>query len=95
MRDYMPSESIGAALAYVYEKCYDGRNLSDITAREICGVVADSLSGNDTFYGRFYRQLNLDQEVKKPVKDYIVEQIREYWGGGEGSPSISGITEDK
>lgn len=54
-----------------------------------------ALSAESTFYGRFYRQLRLDQYDQQANKKYIINQLSCYWGHepvSGGGPSISAIT---
>ena len=71
--------------------------MSDITPYEVYSAVKDVLSGESTFYGRFYKQLRLDQDNQRANREYIINQLSCYWGHKPvpgGGPSISAITND-
>ena len=95
---YKPDRSVDKACSCVYDACYKGRALSNITLQDVRNAVQQALSSDETFYGRFYRQLRLDREAQRETREYIVNQLSSYWGGGRdipgGGPSIFSITED-
>ena len=71
--------------------------MSDITPYDVYSAVKNALSGESTFYGRFYRQLRLDQGQQRANKEYRINQPTRYWGHMSvpgGGPSISAITNE-
>lgn len=56
----MPTARINAVSSYVFDECYGSHPLSDVTPYKLHAAIVSALSGEDTFYGRFYKQLRLD-----------------------------------
>lgn len=93
-RPYKTPESFGRLLDEV-SAAYSGGD-GYPSAVDLRKAVSRGLSSDDTFYGRFYRQLRLEQLSRKEDLDYVVAQVREYWDGRRGQgPSISEITRDR
>lgn len=91
-----PAAQVAAVSSSIWNACYKDMQLSDVTARMLRDAVTAALSGEDTFYGRFYRQLQLDQIEKSETKQYIINQISAYWDGHpHKGPSIRDITDDR
>jgi len=84
--------------AELFGELYDGKPLSSVTKYGLCRSISQHLSSDDTFYGRFYRQLRLDQDQRADDRMYIVNQLNEYWnhrGAHGGGPDIDNITKNR
>lgn len=92
----MPAARVNAVSSYVFDECYGSRPLSDVTPYRLHAAIASALSGEDTFYGRFYKQLRLDLPQQYQNRQYIADQLNYYWAhdAAPDVPSISGITND-
>jgi hypothetical protein len=74
MTNYKSDYSVGVLTANIYNKFYkDIPSSCELTKYNLCNTIKSELSSDDTFYGRFYRQLRLDQKNKNKNKDYIIE----------------------
>jgi hypothetical protein len=95
MNRYKSDSSINTLTSNVYNKFYSNTDNLNFTKYDICNFIKQELSSDDTFYGRFYRQLRFDQDNQIKNKEYIIKQLNEYWSNHDGNgPSISDITEN-
>lgn len=92
METYMTQAQVNAITSEVNNACYAGKQLSDVTLYGLRKAIKEAASKQETFYGRFYRQLRLDLDDQVGTKNYIVEQLKEYWSRGSNGPSIKTIT---